>query len=244
MTEINASILEPLIPNWGIFTLSKLRGAKKNAGPRGIQWDLSDADIAKILARANGKCEVTGKPFVLLGNGKREPWAPSLDRIDSTKGYTFNNVRLVAVVVNYALHEFGDNIFFEMAEAALLKRAERGFKPPAAAAPSPVRDESLSRITEGALARIEALEERISFLESRVEASSELGSASVRKLHAVSFGGETHMSTSDFAALNGVRPQTLRAAYCTNGSYGDVVPIKNPSGRLRWPAKVAKRSNY
>lgn len=79
--------------NWAVYTIRKLRLAQKNAATRGIAWTLTDAEIAKLLARANGRCELTSHPFVLNCDGKREPWAPSLDRIDSARGYTADNVR-------------------------------------------------------------------------------------------------------------------------------------------------------
>lgn len=46
-----------------------------------------------------GKCEVTGLPFEWsIGS----PWAPSLDRIDSARGYTHENTQLVCWIYNQA----------------------------------------------------------------------------------------------------------------------------------------------
>lgn len=39
---------------------------------------------------------------------------PSIDRIDTTRGYTPDNVRLVCAAVNLALNQFGEGIFFRI----------------------------------------------------------------------------------------------------------------------------------
>lgn len=43
-------------------------------------------------------------------------------------------------------------------------------------------------------------------------------------------------STEQFAALNQVKAQSVRARLCRTGSYFGVVPVKLANGRLVWPA--------
>lgn len=43
------------------------------------------------------------------------------------------------------------------------------------------------------------------------------------------------LDTSRFAAINGVKEQTVRARYCREGSYFGVIPKKLANRRLRWP---------
>jgi hypothetical protein len=75
--------------------------ARNNRG-RGHVCDLTKDDeavIAKIIA--NGKCQITGLPFSLdptPGN----PFRPSLDRIDGTKGYSLGNIAVLCHFVNNA----------------------------------------------------------------------------------------------------------------------------------------------
>lgn len=48
-------------------------------------------------------------------------------------------------------------------------------------------------------------------------------------------------SAEQFAALNQVKPQTVRARLCRTGSYFGVRPLKLANGRLAFPAvQVAK----
>ena len=46
-------------------------------------------------------CPVTGKSFDLV-TGKRRAFGPSLDRIDSSKGYTKKNTRVICLWYNLA----------------------------------------------------------------------------------------------------------------------------------------------
>ncbi len=48
------------------------------------------------------------------------------------------------------------------------------------------------------------------------------------------------LETDEFGALNGVKGQSVRARYCTTGSYFGIHPLKLANGRLRWPAKAAR----
>ena len=39
----------------------------------------------------------------------------------------------------------------------------------------------------------------------------------------------------------GIKPQTLRAAFCRHGHYFGIRPAKLPNGRLLWPADAIDR---
>ena len=84
--------------------------------------------LAFDLYRAQGgRCALSGLRQV--GSGKvLRPFAPSLDRIDSTGGYTRDNVRLVCQAVNFALNAYGEDVFREIATATA------GFEPTLVAA--------------------------------------------------------------------------------------------------------------
>ncbi len=49
------------------------------------------------------------------------------------------------------------------------------------------------------------------------------------------------LSAEQFAAINQVKAQSVRARLCRTGSYFGIVPLKLANGRLVWPAvQVAK----
>lgn len=49
------------------------------------------------------------------------------------------------------------------------------------------------------------------------------------------------LTTEELAEQLRIRPQTLRAALCNNGTYFGVRPTKCPNGRLLWPTDAAQQ---
>ena len=68
-----------------------------------------------------GTCELTGLPFDFYPskNTYFNKYAPSLDRIDSGKGYTTDNVRVVLCAVNIALGQFTDEEMLPILKAMI-----------------------------------------------------------------------------------------------------------------------------
>lgn len=96
---------------------------KNRSKVKGWKFDITTDFIQELFRNQNGKCAITKIPFTFnrtkhhsTKGRKKDPFSPSLDRIDAGKGYTKNNVRLVCLVVNLALNEFGDKIFVQMCE--------------------------------------------------------------------------------------------------------------------------------
>jgi hypothetical protein len=79
---------------------------RTRAKKRGLEFDLH-LYVDQLQARIDaGKCELTGQRFDLSPGRKFN--SPSLDRIDPSKGYTFDNVRIVLNVINVALGDWGE----------------------------------------------------------------------------------------------------------------------------------------
>jgi hypothetical protein len=83
-----------------------LAKAKERSIKKGLEFSLSlDWLINKIDV---GFCELTKLPFMLdKASTLHNPFGPSLDRIDNSKGYTKDNIRLVLWCVNRSLGEDG-----------------------------------------------------------------------------------------------------------------------------------------
>lgn len=79
--------------------LKKYRHKKTNAKQRSIEFSLSFEDYLqfgyKLLGR--GECDYTNLPF---GKKETDPMYPSLERIESNKGYVRGNVCVVGREVN------------------------------------------------------------------------------------------------------------------------------------------------
>lgn len=94
-------------------------GAKKRAD----NWECFDITREFLEAKLrNGHCEITGIPFDMRPIGvasKKNPYAPSIDRIDNTKGYIQSNVRMVLWAVNLMHGEMTDSQLIDMCKAVL-----------------------------------------------------------------------------------------------------------------------------
>jgi hypothetical protein len=69
--------------------------------------DFTTDEVVEIIT--NGKCSVTGYPFRLgtTGTNKcKNPFNPSPDRIDNTKGYSKDNVQWVVFIYNTMRNSF------------------------------------------------------------------------------------------------------------------------------------------
>ena len=105
---------------------SKLRsvaaGATQRARARGLPVDPDLGALTYELFEAQGRrCALTGIAFDLrvVGTGQAQrPFAPSLDRIDCSAGYTRDNTRLVCQAVNFALNAYGEDVFRDIVLAA------------------------------------------------------------------------------------------------------------------------------
>ena len=118
-----------LRPNTVMWVNSLFATTRKNAGKRGIPFAITIEDLAAIVRRSGGRCEVSGLPLSTDRYTERKmirrPWAPSIDRIDSAAGYTPENCRLVCCAVNFAMSCWGEDVLYEIAKAIARKRIAR-----------------------------------------------------------------------------------------------------------------------
>lgn len=88
------------------------RGAISRSRKNNYEFDLT---LDWIYSRLDtGICEVTGIPFKLItektyGNyNNTQPFSPSIDRIDNSKGYTMDNCRIVVSILNHCKMHWTD----------------------------------------------------------------------------------------------------------------------------------------
>ncbi len=94
------------------------RNSKKRARLKEIEYDLMPDIIEDMMKVGAWRCAVTNMSFDFtpVKNGVRRPWFPSLDRIDSDKGYTRDNCRVVCIAANTAMNVWGESVLLEMAK--------------------------------------------------------------------------------------------------------------------------------
>jgi hypothetical protein len=87
-----------------IIQLGKQRAKKK-----GIAFNLDLPFLLALWEKQSGKCVYSGVPLEYQDN---HPHTVSLDRIDSSKEYTEDNVQFVCTIVNYIKQRFEEKAFF------------------------------------------------------------------------------------------------------------------------------------
>jgi hypothetical protein len=99
--------------------VSMLTGARNRANKKGFECSLTKIWIIHKLE--NGFCELSGIPFDFSRPTKSNfnPLSPSIDRIDSKKGYTFDNCRVILTALNVALSEYGLDLYLEIAKKVI-----------------------------------------------------------------------------------------------------------------------------
>ena len=91
----------------------KLVYQKTWAKRRGIEWTLNtDKMIKKVIEQK--VCACSGIEFVYKHNSL---YSPSIDRINSSKGYTPRNVQIVCVAVNQAKWKLTQKQFIDMCKS-------------------------------------------------------------------------------------------------------------------------------
>ena len=94
-----------------------LNGARHRAKAHGRDFDLTMEWLLQQLERQQMACALTGIQFFVAekSGSKNHPYSPSLDRIDCTRGYTTDNVRIVLFAVNVMLMDWGEKVLDHVA---------------------------------------------------------------------------------------------------------------------------------
>lgn len=109
--ERYAKYREHLNSNKHSFTSNKISKQKYKAiNARGIEWNLDKDFIHKLMLESE-YCALSGRNLVFEIGHKN---SPSIDRIDSNKGYEPSNVQIVSFVANQAKNDLTDEEFIEL----------------------------------------------------------------------------------------------------------------------------------
>lgn len=99
---------------------SAVKTARIRAKKRGWKFQITNEIASQMLKEQGGVCALSGMKL-RADKGKhtsfRNPLLPSLDRIDVSRGYEIDNVRIVTAIANMARADFDDEIFFRMCRA-------------------------------------------------------------------------------------------------------------------------------
>lgn len=92
---------------------------KTRARSKNLKFDLTPEYIQKKFDDCQGKCTITKLPFSMeIGTKKkRNPFRPSVDRINSNKGYVKGNIQVILTIVNTMKMDYTDEILHPVVKA-------------------------------------------------------------------------------------------------------------------------------
>ena len=94
---------------------------KQSASKKNLEHTITNEDVFALWEKQGGKCAKTGIQLdPQTGTvANRNPYGPSLDRINSGLGYTPDNIELVCCHYNLAKAAYSEEQFFLLASAYL-----------------------------------------------------------------------------------------------------------------------------
>jgi hypothetical protein len=103
------------VRKWNKENLLQLRvlSAKARSKRKNIPFNITVEDIQDLLKAQNYKCRYTGRVLVLE---EKHLNTLSIDRIDSSLGYTKDNIALVTANINYMKNDMNEKEFLELIE--------------------------------------------------------------------------------------------------------------------------------
>ncbi len=105
-----------------------LSRARQRARRDDMEFDLTTEDLNILWEACEGRCAVSGLPFSLDTFADalvKHPFAPSIDRIDSSKGYTLKNTRLVCTAANFAMNQWGAEVLRRVSKGVVAMERKR-----------------------------------------------------------------------------------------------------------------------
>lgn len=80
-------------------------------------------EFVALVLQSSGRCALTGLMFDTKSKGAHIPFSVSIDRIDSKLGYVAGNCRLVCLIANFAMRQWGEPALRKLALAYVAQLA-------------------------------------------------------------------------------------------------------------------------
>lgn len=113
--NIKLSVFEKFVPH--LF-----KQCKTNADTREIKFEITEKDIYDLYEKQNGKCAYTNLELKFIIN---DPHSMSIDRINSDKDYTIDNIQLVCSIINKMKWTLKHEDFINLAKAVTKRKKEK-----------------------------------------------------------------------------------------------------------------------
>ena len=111
-----------------------LEAARTRAKNKKLDIDIDLEFLLDLYEKQEGKCALTNIKFTFernpIGVKNLLPYNPSIDKINPSKGYTKDNVRLLLVIMNLSLNNFGEECLYEVCKAFISQKEGKVLNPP------------------------------------------------------------------------------------------------------------------
>lgn len=87
-----------------------------NAKRRNIEVEVTENDIFEMYQKSKGHCYLSGEVLACERNNKN---SLSIDRIDSSKNYTKDNIQIVTGMINACKNDYSNNDFINICRAVV-----------------------------------------------------------------------------------------------------------------------------
>ena len=116
----------PYSCGYGKVSGEYFKNIKFGAKARNLSFEITAKDIWELFLKCNRKCSLTGIELELYDTrDKRSLRTASLDRIDSSKGYSLENVQWVHKDVNMMKNKYDQDYFIEICRLITEKNNEQ-----------------------------------------------------------------------------------------------------------------------
>lgn len=107
--------------SWEAIAKAVTLRQKYAAKDRSIPFEITSWQVYSMMREIGFKCSVSGIALSkrAKGEGEVDPWAPSIDRIDSRQGYLRDNVRIVCAAANYAMNRWGYDMLLRLSRGVV-----------------------------------------------------------------------------------------------------------------------------
>lgn len=100
-----------ILPGLEKFIHTKILESRGNAKKRKISFDIDEDDVLDKFIEQNGKCNLSGQILTFSREDHTIDTNLSIDRIDSNKDYTLDNIQLVCGIINRMKSDFSNEKF-------------------------------------------------------------------------------------------------------------------------------------
>lgn len=105
-----------------------LSNIKYRSKKKGFDFDVDPEFLTELFYSQEEKCALTGMPLQLRQTSGDFDFSASLDRIDSSKGYTKDNVQWVHKIVNRMKSDYDQDEFIAICKSIVSKNDDLGVK--------------------------------------------------------------------------------------------------------------------